>query len=383
MGWRSLTREADGRVAIRLKPWAGRIPNPLGGTWKSRRIGFSNAIARRTRRTTIDVEAPVDKARLDKVVADRFGLSRRTAQEAVRIGRIDLDGARCDEPGRMVALDAAIEYHPSRPKARAVKLQGRLEILHEDAQVIMIDKPAGLLTVGGASDPEDTLVDRVQRYLAKRHGAARSYVGVVHRLDKDTSGAVVLTRDAETTRQLQALFRTHDIERRYIALVRGSLAHDEGTIRLPLLPNRPGTLRRGVARRGEDGIEAITHYQVLERFGPAATLVACWLETGRTHQIRVHMAEIGHPVVGDRVYKTRESPTGGGPPRVPFARQALHAQTLGFLHPTTQQSIRVEAPMPADFTTLLADLRQRLRSPRSAVGGAARAQKRREAQPDQ
>lgn len=315
----------------------------------------------------------METVRLDKLVAERFGLSRRTSHEAVRLGRVDLDGIRCDEPGLMVMPDAMITYHPSRPKARVAKIKGLLEILHVDAQLIIVDKPAGLLTVGGDSDPQDTLTDRVLRYLAQRHGSHRAYVGVVHRLDKDTSGAVVLTRDSETTRKLQALFRVHDVERRYVALVRGSLAREEGTIDLPLLPNSPGTLRRSVARRPGEGVDAVTHYQVLERFGPAATLVACWLETGRTHQIRVHMAEIGHPVVGDALYKKRETNEPGGLPRIHFPRQALHAQTLGFVHPWTQQPTRVEAPLPADFSALLADLRQRLKSPRSAVGAAARA----------
>jgi 23S rRNA pseudouridine1911/1915/1917 synthase len=290
--------------------------------------------------------------RLDKLVAERFGLSRRAAQDAVRNGRIDVAGQRCDEPGREVESTAEVEYFPSRPKARTVA--SRLRVLHEDRHVLIVDKPAGLLTLPTQAHERDTLVDRAARYLSLRHGGQRPFVGVVHRLDKETSGALALARSPQAVRAFQALFKAHDIERQYLAVVEGALLRSEGTIDLPLVTDR-GDLRRGVARTPGEGRPAITHYRVVERFGTVATLAACWLETGRTHQIRIHLAEVGHPVVGDAVYRPRHLPRS----KARFSRQALHAQTLGFVHPLTGEEVHVEAPLPADLAGLIEDLRNR------------------------
>lgn len=290
--------------------------------------------------------------RLDKLVAERFGLSRRAAQEAIRNGRIDLAGERCEEPGREVAADVLVAYDPNRPKARRVA-GGRLKVLYEDPHVIVVDKPAGLLTLPTAAHERDTLLDRVNRYLVLRQGG-RPYVGVVHRLDKDTSGALAFARSRKAQRALQAMFKAHDIERQYLAVVEGIVKRESGSVRLALTANR-GDLRRGVARRDEEGRAAVTHFRVVERFGPVATLLACWLETGRTHQIRIHLAALGHPVVGDRVYRPREQARC----KAKFGRQALHAQTLGFVHPLTNAQVHVEAPPPADLAGLFVDLRNR------------------------
>jgi 23S rRNA pseudouridine1911/1915/1917 synthase len=289
--------------------------------------------------------------RLDKLVSERFGLSRRAAQDAVRNGRIDLAGECCGEPGREVELDAPVEFFPNRPKARTVA--GRLIVLHEDRHVLIVNKPAGLLTLPTPDQERDTLVDRASRYLMIRHGR-RPFVGVVHRLDKDTSGALALARSPEAIRAFQALFKAHDIERQYLAVVEGAVARPEGTIDQNLVTDR-GDLRRGVARGPGEGRRAVTHYRVVERFGAVATLVACWLETGRTHQIRIHLAEIGHPVVGEAVYRPRARPRS----KAHFHRQALHAQTLGFIHPLTGQAVSVEAPLPSDLDELIVDLRNR------------------------
>jgi 23S rRNA pseudouridine1911/1915/1917 synthase len=293
--------------------------------------------------------------RLDKLVAERFGLSRRAAQEAVRNGRVDLAGERCDEPGREVEPDAPVAFFPGRPKAR--KVQGRLRVLHEDPHVLIVDKPAGLLTLPTPDRERDTLLERAGRYLALRHGG-RPYVGIIHRLDKDTSGALALARSPAALRAFQALFKAHDIERQYLAVVEGAVRREGGTIDLPLVADR-GDLRRGVARQAGEGRRAVTHYRVVERFGPVATLVACWLETGRTHQIRIHLAEVGHPVVGEPVYRPRSRPRS----KASFHRQALHAQVLGFRHPLTGAAVRVEAPMPPDLAALTADLRNRFGLP--------------------
>lgn len=291
--------------------------------------------------------------RLDKMVADRFTLSRRAAQEAVRNGRIEVDGDVCDEPGREMPEDAAerVAFFPNRPKAR--KVAGRLKILHEDPHVLIVDKPAGLLTQPTPDNESDTLVSRATRYLKIRHGN-KSFVGVVHRLDKNTSGALALARSPEAIRAFQKLFREHDIERQYLAVVEGNPRRESGTIDKALITDR-GDLRRGVARHEGEGRRAVTHFRVIERFGPVASLLACWLETGRTHQIRIHLAEMGHPVVGEAVYRPRTQP----PCKAKFPRQALHAQTLGFTHPILGHAVKVEAPLPADMDALIVDLRNR------------------------
>ena len=290
--------------------------------------------------------------RLDKLVSERFGLSRRSAQEAVRNGRVDLAGSLCDEPGREVEPDSEIVFDPNRPKARRVR-GGRLRVLHEDRHVLIVDKPAGLLTLPTARHEDDTLVRRAEHYLTLRHGG-RPYVGVIHRLDKDTSGALALARSPAALEAFQAIFRAHDVERQYLAVVEGTPRRESGTIDLPLRDDRT-ELRRTVAREPGEGRRAVTHFRVVERFGPVASLLACWLETGRTHQIRIHLAEMGHPVVGEAVYRPREQPRC----KATFHRQALHAQTLGFVHPMTRQAIRVEAPPPADLAALMVDLRNR------------------------
>lgn len=290
--------------------------------------------------------------RLDKLVAERFHLSRRAAQEAVRNGRIDLEGERCDEPGREVTVDAAIEFFPNRPRVR--KVAGRLRVLYEDPHVLIVDKPAGLLTQPTPDRESDTLVSRATRYLSLRHGGGKTFLGVVHRLDKDTSGALALARSPEAIRAFQKLFREHDIERQYLAVVEGSPRLESGTIDKALITDR-GDLRRGVARLEGEGKRAVTHFQVVERFGPVAALLACWLETGRTHQIRIHMAEMGHPVVGEKVYR----PAGRPRSKAQFHRQALHAQTLGFVHPILGHNVKVEAAPPTDLEELIVDLRNR------------------------
>ena len=302
--------------------------------------------------TALLPEPTPSSIRLDKLVAERFGLSRRAAQEAVRNGRVDLEGGRCDEPGREVATDSAIEFFPNRPQAR--KVAGRLRILHEDAHVLIVDKPAGLLTQPTPDRERDTLVSRATRYLSLRHGGGRTFLGVVHRLDKDTSGALALARSPEAARAFQKLFREHDIDRQYLAVVEGTPRRESGTIDKALVTDR-GDLRRGVARHDGEGKRAVTHFQVVERFGPVASLLACWLETGRTHQIRIHLAEMGHPVVGEKVYR----PMNQASCKAKFHRQALHAQTLGFVHPILGHEVKVEAPLPTDLDALIVDLRNR------------------------
>jgi 23S rRNA pseudouridine1911/1915/1917 synthase len=286
--------------------------------------------------------------RLDLAVARALGLSRRAARDAVRAGRVDVNGSPVDEPGADVdPATAKIALDAGRPARRRVRT--RLSVLHEDGDVIIVDKPAGLLTVPTEARERDTLWSRVLFYLQHRYGG-RPYAGIVHRLDKETSGAVAFARNRQALHYLQDRFREHAIDREYVALVAGSTP-DEGSYDRDLV--RDAGLRRRVARPGQEGRRAVTHYRTLERL-PGASLVAAKLETGRTHQIRVHFSAAGHPVLGDRVYGA-----GADAAQREAPRQMLHARTLGFSHPATGRRIAAEAPLPEDFELTLGGLRER------------------------
>jgi 23S rRNA pseudouridine1911/1915/1917 synthase len=276
--------------------------------------------------------------RLDQLVAERFSLSRRKARDYVETGRVDLAGAPCREPGAAVPEGADVRLDMNRPAIRNV--HSKLHVLLEDPDFLLVEKPAGLLSVPTEAKEKDTLLSRVNGYLHYRFGK-RPYVGVAHRLDKETSGVLVFARNRETLHELQDLLRRHQIEREYVAIVEGRVALDAGRIGLDLVRDR-GDRRRGTARRGEEGVRAVTHYKVLERIADA-TLLSLHLETGRTHQIRVHLAALGHPVLGDAVYR----PKGLAPHRVEVARQMLHARTIGFRH--AGRSVRAESVIPEDF----------------------------------
>jgi 23S rRNA pseudouridine1911/1915/1917 synthase len=290
--------------------------------------------------------------RLDKRVADEFGLSRRAAQKAVRRGQVDVAGQTCLDPGEDIGLEVPLEYKPSRPRPESAAR--RIRVLYQDRHILIIDKPAGLLSQPTPAREQDTLLERAGRYLARTRtrGGDRPYVGIVHRLDRDTSGVILVVCSAKALRPFQALFRTHTIERCYLAVVEGAMEPACGTIDAPLVADR-GDGRRGVTRAAGRGVPAVTHFEVVERFGPLATLVACRLETGRTHQIRIHLAARGHPVVSDPVYRPADSP----PFPFPFSRQALHAQALGFVHPLSGLNLRIEAPLPDDLAQWIAELR--------------------------
>jgi 23S rRNA pseudouridine1911/1915/1917 synthase len=280
------------------------------------------------------------------------GLSRRKAREVIEKGQVTVDGAISLDAGRSVSGSERIEWNPNRPARR--RARSSLPLLYEDAQILVVDKPAGLLSVPSSPEAteEDTVLARVRDYV--RHLRPRQpYVGLVHRLDRDTSGALAFALDPETRDALRALFRHHRIERRYLALVAGAPRGERGEVDLALRDEYEGG-RRGVARTGEPARPALTRWRVVERF-PAAALLEVELETGRQHQIRVHLAHVGLPVLGDRLY-------GKDVPRLVSAgRQMLHAQRLGLTHPSTGQSLGVESPLPSDFAKALATLRAKPR----------------------
>ncbi len=290
--------------------------------------------------------------RLDKQIAKRFGLSRRQAYEAVRRGHVDVAGRTCFEPGKEVEVETPLSYRPGRPRPETTAR--RLRVLYEDSYVMIVDKPAGVLTQPTPERERDTLLECAGRHLMGTRGVKRPYVGIVHRIDRDTSGVVLLVCASKALHSFQTMFRTHAIERSYIAVVEGAIEPARGVIDFPLVSDR-GDGRRGISRRADEGVRAVTRYELTDQFGGTAAQLACRLETGRTHQIRIHLAESGHPVVGDPVYRSKARP----PFPVPFGRQALHAHALGFVHPMTGQNVLVEAPLPDDLAGLIDVLKSR------------------------
>jgi 23S rRNA pseudouridine1911/1915/1917 synthase len=290
--------------------------------------------------------------RLDRRIAELFGFSRRAALAAVRQGQVDIDGITCLNPGQVVLPDTHVVYHANRPRVSTAAR--RLHVLYEDAHILIINKPARLLTQPTPARERDTLLERAGRYLARKYERKKPFVGIVQRLDQDTTGAIVVVTNVHALRPFQAMFRAHAIERGYVGLVEGIPHCPQGRLDMRLVKDR-GDRRRGVSRDWSRGVPAVTHFRVLETFGQAASMMECRLETGRTHQIRIHLAEIGHPVIGDPVYRPRTR----YPFPVPFGRQALHAQSLRFVHPFSHELIDAHAALPADMSELAAELRER------------------------
>lgn len=281
-------------------------------------------------------------------------------KRAVIEGQVTVSGAVVDDPGALVTEKDTVVFDPNRKVRR--KVDTSLTILYQDDDAVAVVKPAGLLTHPTEAKEKDSLLSRVSSWAAKT-GKGRAYIGVVHRLDKETSGALVFARSRKAMVSLQAQLRAHTVDRRYVAVVEGNLEGDQGTFDWPILEE--GERRKRVAREGETGIKAITDWKVLERFG-IATLVEARLRTGRTHQIRIHFSHAGHPLVGDQVYRDLKKP--GFP--IPFKRQALHAGHLGWEKPDGGK-VSVSTPPARDFEELLSELRKRkAKAGRSGKPGA-------------
>jgi 23S rRNA pseudouridine1911/1915/1917 synthase len=291
--------------------------------------------------------------RLDvALIRNHPGLSRRKAQDVIEKGQVSVDGVTVSDKGRDIRDGAALVWDPNKKSVRRSRIS--LPILFEDDSILIVDKPAGLLAVPTSPDAasEDTALARIQDYV--RHLRPRKpYVGVVHRIDRDTSGALAFALSPAARPPLRALFREHRIERRYAALVLGDPRGEHGRIDLPIHDAYEGGRRR-VARAGEPSRPALTLWTVVERFAGAA-LLDVELATGRQHQIRVHLAAIGIPILGDPVYGRRRSGADGAPAA---PRQMLHARLLAFTHPLSGRPVRAESPLPADFQAVVRSLRR-------------------------
>lgn len=225
-----------------------------------------------------------------------------------------------------------------------------LDILYEDPYLLVVNKPKGMVVHPAAGHTGGTLVNAVMAHCGENLSGINGVLrpGIVHRIDKDTTGALLVCKTDEVHRSLAEQLKEHSIKRRYRAIVRGNLKEDTGTIEGPI--GRHPTDRKKMAINYKNGKDAVTHYKVLERFGQY-TYVECRLETGRTHQIRVHMSSIGHPLLGDTVY-------GSGKDPFHLEGQTLHAMILGFIHPTTGEYMEFSAPLPEYFLKLLEKLRK-------------------------
>jgi 23S rRNA pseudouridine1911/1915/1917 synthase len=280
-------------------------------------------------------------------------LSWTRVREAITSGQVLVDGEMLRDPAHLVDETAELWFDPARRRLPHARLD--LPALYEDKHILVVDKPAGLLTIpssASARHHEDTVLSRVQDYAVRLHGR-RAYAGVLHRLDRDTSGALALALSREAHARGRARFAAHAFEREYLAIVEGVPDPAAGAIDAPVSHGYVSGRRRLVSR-ASDGRYAVTHYRVREALS-GASLVELRLETGRQHQIRLHMECVGHPLVGERVYVGAGLAGGAGG----AGRQMLHAWRLAFPHPVTDAIVRVEAPLPEDFARMLRRLRAR------------------------
>ncbi len=297
--------------------------------------------------------------RLDRALADALPtLSRARIQVLIGGGKASINGvvawtaARKVKPGEQFAL-----LVPDAVPDGAVAQDIALTIVYEDDHLLVVDKPAGLVVHPAAGNFDGTLVNALLHHCAGRlsgiGGVARP--GIVHRIDKDTSGLLVVAKTDPAHERLSKQFAAHTVERIYDAVVRGAPTPADGRIEGALARATHDRKKIAIVTDGR-GKHAVTHYRTVARLGPHASHIHCQLETGRTHQVRVHMASIGHSLLGDPVYG-RTGPLKTTLDRLGFRRQALHAGVLGFIHPVTGAVTRFESALPPDMTELISALR--------------------------
>lgn len=280
-------------------------------------------------------------------------LSRSRIQKLVEEGMVQVNGQPCLEKKHPVRAGDLVRVEVPAPSLLEVEAEDiPLEILYEDQDLMVINKDRGLVVHPGAGNEKGTLVNAIMHHcgdsLSSINGVIRP--GIVHRIDKDTSGLLMIAKNDRAHQSLARQLADHSITRVYHAIVYNNLREDSGTIDRPIGRDPQNRLRQGVVDP-ERGRRAVTHYRVLERLGPF-TYIEATLETGRTHQIRVHMAYINHPLLGDPVYGPKKKYPG-------VEGQMLHAKTLGFRHPVTDRYMEFDSELPEDFQKVLRKLRER------------------------
>lgn len=290
--------------------------------------------------------------RLDVYLVNVLDLSRNFAQQIIQQGHVMIN-EKIAKANRRLKMDDCVQVQFQQPteelKAEAENIP--LDIIYEDKDIIVINKARGMVVHPAAGNPNGTLVNALLYHckgeLSGINGVIRP--GIVHRLDKDTSGVMVAAKTDEAHRGLAAQIKAHTARRTYWALVHGTITEDRGIIDAPIGRHAKDRIKMAVTFKG--GREAVTHFQVLKRYG-MYTWIECKLETGRTHQIRVHMAYIHHPVVNDPLYGYKKD-------KFPIEGQALHSHCLDLVHPITGEAMHFEAPAPADFLACLQQAEER------------------------
>ena len=291
--------------------------------------------------------------RIDRYLAENFeDKSRSYLQKLIKDGQVRVNGKPVKANYRLVFDDTVEIIMPEMKEPDIEPENIPLDILYEDKDVLLVNKPKQMVVHPAPGHYSGTLVNAIMYHcgneLSGINGVMRP--GIVHRIDMDTTGSLVICKNDIAHQSLSEQLKEHSINRIYEAIVHGNLKEDEGTVNAPI--GRHPIERKKMSIHAKNGREAVTHYKVLERFGNY-THIQCKLETGRTHQIRVHMSSIGHPLVGDNIY---------GPAKCPFPNlqgQTLHARTLGFIHPSTNEYIEVNAPLPDYFVSLINRLKNK------------------------
>ena len=303
-------------------------------------------------RKHLTVAPEEETLRLDVLLSRRVeGLTRSAAQRLLEEGKVSLQGRPLKKNHRLRAGEALELCLPDPVPTDARPQDIPLDIVYEDADVAVVNKPRGMVVHPAPGNPDGTLVNALLAHcgqsLSGVGGALRP--GIVHRIDKDTSGLLIIAKNDRAHLALSAQLKDHTLSRVYEAVAIGSLKEDRGTVDAPIGRSLRDRKRMAVV---PDGRRAVTHYQVLARY-PGYTHLRCQLETGRTHQIRVHMAYLGHPLAGDPVYGLKNDPERLG-------GQCLHARELTFVHPTTGQTVHLTCPLPDWFSGFLDRLERRL-----------------------
>ncbi|HYS44685.1 MAG TPA: RluA family pseudouridine synthase [Geobacteraceae bacterium] len=307
--------------------------------------------------------ADVEPERLDSFVARSLGqVTRSTVQKLIEEGLVTVDGAIQKASLKLKGGELIAVRIPPPKAAEAVAEEIPVEILYEDGDLVVVNKPAGMVVHPGAGTSSGTLVNALLAHCRDLSGIGGTLrPGIVHRIDKDTSGVLVVAKNDRAHQSLAGQFKEHTTKRVYLALVFGSPKADKGKIESVI--GRHPVDRKRMSGKSSRGKHAVTHWLVLGRY-KGITLVRLKLETGRTHQIRVHLSEAGHPLVGDRVYGGSGRLAGITDPKLKMLiraldRQALHAKTLGFIHPTTGSYLEFDTELPEDMARIIEYLEER------------------------
>ena len=286
--------------------------------------------------------------RLDKYIAEKEELSRMMIQKLIEEGNILVNDETTKPSYQVRNGDRIIIQIPEVKQTNLKEQEIPLDIIYEDNDIVVVNKAKGMVVHPAVGNPDGTLVNAIMAHCKENLSGIGGELrpGIVHRLDKDTSGLLIIAKNDKAHLAMSEQIQNRQMKKTYLALVRGVIAENEATIKMPIGRSTKDRKKMAVVKNGK---EAITHFKVLDRFSKY-TYIEVKIETGRTHQIRVHMAEIGHPVIGDLVYSNGKNEFG-------VEGQMLHAKSLDFKHPITEKQMHLEAPLPEYFEKILEDLK--------------------------